>query len=554
MLKPFWSLRSLFCLLSLCFIVPGQASAEPVVTVTGLVKHHQRLDLADLANYRSLTVRTTEVGSDGAFHGVYRYQGVPLQHLLQAAGVEKEGGEFSKAIDLAIEVRNRQGQRVLLSWAEVAYGRPADVVVAFTAESLLKKGEQLKTQQSVLLPRLVLGNDFYDDRSLEDIVSIEVIDLVPEADSQPVPLASDIQKSTAEVSAKIVWGGARFDGVQHFAGVPLVDVLAQAGLADDYQAVVLVRSRDGYRSLLSYGELFGSSFGRRILLANRMNGQPIGENNEQWLVLPDSSANRYVRDVVAIEILRPRHVPKLTVIGVGPGDTSMITLEALSALARADAVAAPGDIQRRYARYLTGKELLFDPFALAKHDDDTPLSETERVRLRLREEEWRGNADKIRKALDAGRDVAFLDWGDPQIFGSSRWIREYFGEEETETVAGMSSFNAANAVINRDVSANGAIVLTAPKGLRRNEALLEAVAKNGETLAIFMGIHDLPQLVPLLQSHYADATPMRLIYDAGISSREHQVATTLGEVLKVIRGQKERFLGLIYVGPCLASE
>jgi precorrin-4 methylase len=97
-------------------------------------------------------------------------------------------------------------------------------------------------------------------------------------------------------------------------------------------------------------------------------------------------------------------------------------------------------------------------------------------------------------------------------------------------------------------------VLTVPKGLRRNEALLKAVAKNGETLAIFMGLHDLPKLVPLLQRHYVDATPMRLVYDAGISSREHQLATTLGEVLEVVKGEKERFLGLVYIGPCLAGE
>ncbi len=548
-MKYLWHRLALLVLLLAGLIIPCQAATESVVTVTGLVKHPQRLTLEDLANYRSLTVRNTEVASDGAFQGVYSYQGVPLQHLLQAAGVAKEGGDFTKAIDLAIEVRNRQGQRALLSWAEVAYGRPGDVIVAFSAKSLLTKGQT--SPQVVPLPRLVVANDFYADRCLMDIVSIEVLDPTPDAETRRFSL-TETPSSTAEVTTKIVWGGARFDGVQNFSGTPLVDLLRKAGVVDDPQATFLVTSRDGYRSLLSYGELFWSPLGRRILLAENMDGQPLGNKGECWLVLPDSSANRYVRDVMSIEMLIPRHVPKLTVIGVGPGDTCMITLEALSALARVDAVAAPGDLQRRYARYLTGKKILFDPFALAQHDDDTPLSKAERQRLR--EEEWRTNAGKIRQELDAGRDVAFLDWGDPQIFGSSRWIREYIDEGEIETVAGLSSFNAANAVINRDVSANGAIVLTAPKNLRRNGALLEAVAKNGETLAIFMGIHDLPQLVPLLQSHYAAETPMRLVYDAGIRSREHLLATTLGEVLEVVKGEKERFLGLIYIGPCLAGE
>ena len=543
--KGFTILFSIFlCSLALS----GRAEQEQVVTITGLVKHPQRLTLADLGNYRPVVVRATEVGRDGTFHGVYSYQGVPLQHLLSAAGVEKEDAAFAKAIDLVISVRNRQGQRSLLSWAEVAYGRPGDVIVAFATDSLLKK-EDVQPTPPLPLPRLVLGNDFYSDRSLADIVNIEILAPPTVADSQSVPLPASTDYPPAEVTTKLVWGGSRFDGVQRFSGTPLVEVLQQAGLDDDPQAAVLVSSQDGYRSLLSFGELFWSPLGRRILLANRMDGQLLDEDGELWLVLPDSSASRYVRKVAAIEVLRPLRKPKLTVIGVGPGDTCQITLEALSALAHADAVVAPGDIQRRFARYLTGKEILFDPFAFAKRDRDTPLSDGERERLR--EEEWTANAGKIRQALDAGRDVAFLDWGDPQIFGSSRWIRGFFGEAEIETVAGLSSFNAANAVINRDVSANGAIVLAAPNGLRRNEALLEAISKKGETLAIFMGINDLPQLVPLFERHYPPATPVRLVFDAGISSREHQLSTTLGGVLEAVQKEPQRFLGLIYLGPCL---
>ena len=534
-----------------CGLTVCQASSEPVVTITGLVKHPQRLTLEDLANYRPVEVRTTEVTKDASFQGVYRYQGIPLQHLLQAAGIEKEGGTFTKAIDLAIVVRNRQGQRTLLSWAEVAYGRPADVIIAFSATSLLTKDVPTPAPKSPVLPRLVLGNDFYSDRCLTDIVSIEVLDPAMEAEIQPIALAKRHDPSRVEVATKIVWTGSSFEGIQRFSGTPLVDILIQAGVNDDPQTAFLIQSRDGYRSLLSYGELFWSPLGRRIMLADLMDGKPLGEKGAQWLVLPDSSANRFVRDVATIEMLRPRHVPKLTVIGVGPGDTRQITLEALSALAQADAIAAPGDIQKRYARYLTGKQVLFDPFALADHDRKTPLTKTERDRLQ--QDEWRVNAAKIRKALDSGKNVAFLDWGDPMIFGSSRWIREYFNEAEISTVAGLSSFNAANAVINRDISINGSIVITAPRGLRKNSALLAAVAQKGETLAIFMGLPDLPELEPLLRRHYADDTPVRLVYAAGIRNREHQVATTLGEMRKAVQWEKEKMLGLIYLGPCLAE-
>jgi precorrin-2 methylase len=540
--------RLITTLIMLICLLPatGLADSQPVVTISGLVKHPQRLTLEDLASYRPVTVRMTEVGRDGTFRGIYRYRGIPLQNLLQIAGVEKEGTDFSKAIDLAIVVRSREGKRTLLSWAEVAYGRPADVILACAATSVMTKSGDSASEHVPILPRLVLGNDFYSDRCLADIVGIEVIDPARTAKIEPLPLPKPTDRATAEVATKIVWGGSRFEGVQRFSGVPLVEVLKQAYTTDDPLAAVLIRSRDGYRSLLSFGELFWSPLGHRILIADHMNGTELGA---RWLVLPDSSANRFVRDIAGIEILRLRHEPKLTVIGVGPGDTCQITLEALSALARADAIAVPGDVRKRFSRYLTGKEVLFDPFAHAKHDSDVPLTRKERDRLQ--KEEWRVNAAKIRQALDAGKDVAFLDWGDPMIFGSSRWIREYFDETEIETVAGLSSFNAANAIINRDISANGTIVITAPHDLRQNHELLAAVAAKGETLAIFMGLKDLPNLVRLLKRHYAETVPMRLVYAAGISNREHQVSTTLGQALKAVEHETERFLGLVYIGPCL---
>ncbi|MEZ4600815.1 MAG: SAM-dependent methyltransferase [Syntrophotaleaceae bacterium] len=541
-------LLSILLLAGVGFAAP--VSSEPVFTLTGLVKHPLQLTQEDLGSYRAVSVRLTEVARDGSFQGVHIYQGVPLQNLLQAAGVEKEGGEFPKAIDLALRVRNREGKRALLSWAEVAYGRPEDVLVAFSDKVLtIETGESAGVPHA--LPKLVLANDFFSDRSLDGLVSIEVVDPTREAKSATVPLQMKPGRRVEEVATKIVWGGNRFEGVQRFSGTPLVDLLKNTGIENDPEITVLVHSKDGYRSLLSMGELFWSPLGRRILLADRMDGRPLGEKGELWLILPDSSANRYVRKVESIELLHPSHQAKLMVIGVGPGDTSLITLEALAALAKADAVAAPGDIQQRFARYLVGKEILFDPFAFADPDRAQPLSVEERERLK--QEEWRANADKIRRVLEAGRDVAFLDWGDPMIFGSSRWIREFIEDDRIETVPGLSSFNAANAVINRDLSAHGALVITAPRGLRQNQALLAAAAKNGDTLVIFMGLPDLPDLVPLLQRHYAPETPLRLVYAAGISGRERQVDTTLETVLQAVENEKEKFLGLIYVGPCLTE-
>lgn len=120
-------------LLSIGVCNPAPAATGQVFTITGPVKHPQQLSAKDLPIFGSISIRATEVGKDGTFYGVHLYRGVPLQHLLQIAGVEKESGPFKKAIDLAALVRNHRGKRTPLFRAEGAYGRPADAIVAYAA-------------------------------------------------------------------------------------------------------------------------------------------------------------------------------------------------------------------------------------------------------------------------------------------------------------------------------------------------------------------------------------------------------------------------------------
>jgi precorrin-4 methylase len=84
--------------------------------------------------------------------------------------------------------------------------------------------------------------------------------------------------------------------------------------------------------------------------------------------------------------------------------------------------------------------------------------------------------------------------------------------------------------------------------------MLEALAKKGETLCIFMGIRDIPDLVPLFKEWYTDKTPAYLVYKAGYSGSEHLIKTTLDGLIQAADEYHEKSLGLIYIGPCLASK
>lgn len=94
-------------------------------------------------------------------------------------------------------------------------------------------------------------------------------------------------------------------------------------------------------------------------------------------------------------------------------------------------------------------------------------------------------------------------------------------------------------------------MISAPRGLKSNEPLVKAIAENGETLVIFMGLKELSTLVPFLQKYYASTTPVSLVYNAGYAEKEKVVRSTLQEVLKATEKESEQWLGLIYIGPCL---
>jgi precorrin-4 methylase len=175
------------------------------------------------------------------------------------------------------------------------------------------------------------------------------------------------------------------------------------------------------------------------------------------------------------------------------------------------------------------------------------LSQTELERL-LKKKRKHG-ADIVRDALNKGKTVALLDYGDPTIWSGSSYMKEYFKNDTIEIIPGLSSFNVANALLKRHIGCNGAIILSTPQELKDNHAMLEALTKKGETLCVFIGVKDIPELAPLFKEWYADGTPACLVYKAGYSGSEHLIRTTLDGLAQAAEGYYEKDLGLIYIGP-----
>jgi precorrin-4 methylase len=189
----------------------------------------------------------------------------------------------------------------------------------------------------------------------------------------------------------------------------------------------------------------------------------------------------------------------------------------------------------------------FAPPVLKKKHPGLPHEEIDEM-LRQRHAHAAG---LLKDSLRRNMTVAILDYGDPTLWSGWSWARAYFDEETLEIIPGLSSFNVSNALLERKVDCNGSVVLTTPRGISANRPMLKALAEKGETLCVFMGLKDLPDLVPIFKEYYNLETPAYLVYKAGYAGSEHVIETNLARLEQAAGGYPEKFLGLIYLGPCL---
>jgi precorrin-3B C17-methyltransferase len=131
-------------------------------------------------------------------------------------------------------------------------------------------------------------------------------------------------------------------------------------------------------------------------------------------------------------------VSHLFVIGLGPGDRSAMTGQAVEALRQADVVIGYSGYFACVADLVENKECLALPLT----------QETERARLAV-------------ERLRQGQAVCVISSGDPGIYAMASIVLQYLAEEELEAVTivpGVSAVNAAAALLGAPLGHDFAVV------------------------------------------------------------------------------------------------
>lgn len=138
--------------------------------------------------------------------------------------------------------------------------------------------------------------------------------------------------------------------------------------------------------------------------------------------------------------------PRVYIIGIGAGNPKHLTVQAIEAMREADAVMAMDKGDKK------ADLLQLRKFFLEKYAPDTPLitvTDPERDRnpadYKAEVERWhQARADKLKAAMPSGT-VAFLVWGDPNLYDSTLRIIERMGISDIEVIPGITSIQALTA-------------------------------------------------------------------------------------------------------------
>lgn len=226
-------------------------------------------------------------------------------------------------------------------------------------------------------------------------------------------------------------------------------------------------------------------------------------------------------------------------IGAGPGDPDLITVKGLKVIQQADVIIYAGS--------------LVNPEVLAQRKPDAAVYDSASMTLDEVIEVMKG-------AVSTGRTVARVHTGDPSIYGA---IREQIDQLDALNIPnwvipGVSSFVASASVLRREFTlpeVTQTVICTRMEGrtpVPERESL-ESLASHQASMAIFLSVHMIGDVVERLKVHYPGDTPVAVVEKATWPDQRYVVAT-LDTIAERVQEMGIRKTAQILVGRFLGDD
>lgn len=226
-------------------------------------------------------------------------------------------------------------------------------------------------------------------------------------------------------------------------------------------------------------------------------------------------------------------------IGAGPGDPELLTLKGKRLIDQADVLIYAGS--------------LVNPAVLAGRKAEAIVYDSAAMTL----EEVIG---VMKEATAQNKTVARVHTGDPSIYGAIREQMDALNELGIpyEVVPGVSSFVAAAAALNKEYTLPGVsqtVILTRAEGrtpVPEKEKLRE-LAKARASMAIFLSVHMIEDIVTELASSYPMTTPIAVVQRASWPDQQ-AVTGTLETIAAKVKEAGIKKTALVLVGDFLGND
>lgn len=229
-------------------------------------------------------------------------------------------------------------------------------------------------------------------------------------------------------------------------------------------------------------------------------------------------------------------IPRLSLVGGGPGDPKLITLKAIEVLEQADIVLFDALVNNELLNYAPNAQKIF----VGKRRGWSSYTQFEINRL-------------IVKMANKFGHVVRLKGGDPMIFGRAQEEIAYAENHGlvVDVVPGISSYSGIAAynqvpITSRGVS-QGFWVLTATNERGALASDIDIAAQSKSNIIILMGTRKLAGIVERFKKHQGLDYPIALIQN-GTMPNEKVVVSTLSQVEEDVANTQISSPAVIIIG------
>ncbi len=215
-------------------------------------------------------------------------------------------------------------------------------------------------------------------------------------------------------------------------------------------------------------------------------------------------------------------IPKLTLVGAGPGDIELITLKAIKAIQNAAVILYDALVNEALLDYATTSEIVFvgKRFGCHAYSQDQI------------------NELIVSMAKRFGH-VVRLKGGDPFVFGRGSEEIEFATQHglETAIVPGISSALGVPAACGISLTqrkvAESFWVITGTTSDHKLSADIALASQSSATVVILMGMHKLDEIIAIYKQNRTDDLPVAVIQN-GTRSDEKKVIGTMSSIKKLV--------------------